>query len=95
MIIINSYNYLEEFEKKGAIYSDRPVLEMGGELVGYNRMMVLTRYGARFRESRKHFSRFIGPTPTQALHSLIEKETCKFLKGALREPENLNQNLRK
>ncbi|KAF9525565.1 OrdA protein [Crepidotus variabilis] len=95
LIIVNSYKYLEEFEKKGAIYSDRPTLEMGGELVGYSRMLVLTRYGPRFREYRKHFSRFVGPNPTQELYPLIEQATHKFLKNTLLDPKNLNANLRR
>ena len=48
MIIVNSAAIMEELDKKGAIYSDRPVLEMGGELLGYSQTLVFIRYGPRF-----------------------------------------------
>ena len=54
MIIVNSAAILDELEKKGSPYSDRPVLEMGSELAGYSQTLVLIAYGARFRTYRKH-----------------------------------------
>ena len=47
-IIVNSAAIMAELDKKGAIYSDRPVLEMGSELVGYSETLILMRYGALF-----------------------------------------------
>ncbi len=96
MILVNSANIMDEFDKAGAIYSDRPVLPMGGELVGYKDTLVLLRYGPRFRTYRKHFSRFVGPNkPVQALQPMIEQETRRFLKRVLENYEGLNGHLRK
>lgn len=96
MIIVNSASILEELDKKGAIYSDRPVLEMGGELLGYSQTLVLMAYGSRFRTYRKHFSRYIGsPKPIQQLFPLIEQESRLFLKRTLAKPDNLMAHLRK
>ncbi|KAF9526842.1 cytochrome P450 [Crepidotus variabilis] len=96
LIILNSCDIMDEFDKKGAIYSDRPVLEMGGELVGYAESLVLMRYGPRFRTYRKHFSRYIGPNkPIQSLHPLVEQESRKFLRRTLENHKNLSGNLRK
>lgn len=96
MIIVNSADILDELDKKGAMYSDRPVLEMGGELVGYSQTLVLLAYGARFRTYRKHFSRYIGsPKPIQQLYPLIEHECHRFLKRTLAKPEDLMPHLRK
>ncbi|KAF8186283.1 OrdA protein [Pholiota molesta] len=53
MIIVNSARIMDELDKKGAIYSDRP-------LVGYDQTLVLIEYGSRFRTYRKHFSRYLG-----------------------------------
>ena len=72
---------MDEFDKAGVIYSDRPVLQMGGELIGFNKILVLLRYGPRFRTYRKHFTRFLGPgKPIQNIQPIIEQETCRFLK---------------
>ncbi|KAF8896779.1 OrdA protein [Gymnopilus junonius] len=95
MIIINSANIMEELDKKGAIYSNRPVLEMGGELVGYNQTLVLIAYGSRFRTYRKHFSRYLGSQPIQNLHPLIEHETRRFLRRTLAKHEEVLPHLRK
>lgn len=96
LIILNSADIMDEFDKASSIYSDRPVLQMGGELVGYNNTLVLLRYGPRFRTYRRHFSRYIGPNkPVQSLHPLIEQETRCFLKSVLEDNEHLNENLRK
>ncbi|KAF4609943.1 hypothetical protein D9613_010304 [Agrocybe pediades] len=96
MIIVNSASIMEELDKKGAIYSDRPILEMGGELVGYAQTLVLMRYGQRFRTYRKHFSQYIGsPKPIQQLYPLVENETTHFLRRTLANPEDLLKHLRK
>ena len=96
MIIINSAAIMAELDKKGAIYSDRPVLEMGGELVGYSDTLVLLRYGARFRTYRKYFSHYVGsPKPIQQLYPLIEQESRRFLKRTLAKPDDLMPHLRK
>lgn len=96
MIILNSADIMDEFDKRGAIYSDRPVLPMGGGLVGYDQALVLLRYGPRFRTYRKHFSRYIGPNkPIQSLQPMIEHETRKFLRRTLEDHEKLEGHLRK
>lgn len=87
---------MEELDKKGAIYSDRPRLEMGGELVGYSETLVLIPYGTRFRTYRKHLSRFMGTPVAMERHlPLVEHETRRFLKRNLGNPDNLSNNLRK
>ncbi len=96
MMIVNSANIMDEFDKAGSIYSDRPILQMGGNLVGYNDTLVLLSYGPRFRTYRRHFSRYIGPNkPVQSHHTLIEQETRRFLKAVLKNNEDLNKNVRK
>ncbi|KIM37607.1 hypothetical protein M413DRAFT_258291 [Hebeloma cylindrosporum] len=96
MIIVNSATIMDELDKKGAIYSDRPVLEMGGELVGYSQTLVLIAYGARFRTYRKHFSRYLGsPKPIQQLYPLVERESRRFLKRTLANHQDVLPHLRK
>ena len=96
IILVNSADIMDAFDKAGAIYSDRPILPMGGELVGYRETLVLLRYGTRFRTSRKQFSRFVGANkPVQALRPMIEQETRRFLKRVIANHENLSGHLRK
>jgi len=95
MIIINSAAAMDEFDKAGSVYSDRPVLQMGGELIGFNEILLLVRYGPKFRTYRKHFSRYFGSgKPIQNVHPIIEEKTCHFLKRVTANCETLNQELR-
>ncbi|RDB29742.1 hypothetical protein Hypma_013817 [Hypsizygus marmoreus] len=96
MIIVNSASVMSELDKQGSIYSDRPKLEMGGELVGYSQTLVFCPYGPRFRTYRKHLARFFGSTIAMERHRpVLEHETRRFLKRTLVNPDDLNQNLRK
>ena len=80
MIIVNSADIMAGFDKKGSIYSDRPRLELAGELVGYSKTLALLPYGSRLRAYRRHFSRVIGtPKATSNYYDLEEAETHKFL----------------
>ncbi|EKM77487.1 hypothetical protein AGABI1DRAFT_43141 [Agaricus bisporus var. burnettii JB137-S8] len=96
IIIINSLDIMQELDKKGAIYSDRPRLEMGGELVGYNETLVLIPYGERFRRYRKDIAKTIGGTAQmREFHHLIETSSQRFLQRTLAKPDDLMSHLRK
>ncbi|KAK1231056.1 hypothetical protein PQX77_005832 [Marasmius sp. AFHP31] len=96
MIIVNSADIMAELDKKSSIYSDRPRLEMGGELVGYSKTLVLVPYGERFRNYRRYISRLIGtPKSAATFGSLEEAEMHKFLKRVAENPGELSQHLRK
>jgi hypothetical protein len=97
MIIVNSADIVEELDQQGAVYSDRPILEMGGELVGYADTIVLLRYGPRFRTYRKHFASIIGPGPLEDRKHTITYESGRFLKRVLASPgpDDLMPHLRK
>jgi hypothetical protein len=95
-IVLNSAAVMDEFDKATAIYSDRPVLQMGGELVGYNQTLVLLHYGSRFRTYRKHISRSFGPgKPIQNIQPVIAQESGRFLKQVMADYENLSRHIRK
>lgn len=96
IIIVNSVDVMEELDKKGAMYSDRPRLEMGGELLGYSDTLVLIPYGDRFRLYRKNIAKYIGgTTQVRELHPLIEASTRRFLQRTLAKPDDLMTHLRK
>jgi hypothetical protein len=95
MFIVNSADIMDELDKQGAIYADRPVMEMGGELLGYKDTLVLLRYGPRFRSYRKHFSSIIGPAPLDDRKPVVAHYTHRFLKRLTANPDNLLPYLRK
>ncbi|PFH50869.1 hypothetical protein AMATHDRAFT_60362 [Amanita thiersii Skay4041] len=97
MIIINSAKTaVEMLEKKSRIYSDRPVLHMGGELVGWKDTLALLRYGPRLRNYRRLFHQTIGTHKAMSQFNHIEElETYRFLKRVLANPEGLAGHIRK
>ena len=97
MIILNSSKAaIDLLDKRSATYSDRPVLMMGGEIVGWNQSLALTQYGPRFREFRKYMNRFIGTRASvERLAPLQEKEMAKFVARVMAEPGSLLHQIRK
>ena len=97
IIIINSAEVAcDMLDKKSAIYSDRPVLQMAGELVGWKNALVLLPYGDRFRRYRRLFHRLIG---SQAVVKRFfpgeELEARRFLRRVLMKPNDLAAHVRK
>jgi len=96
LVVINSVKALEEFGKKGSIYSDRPVVPMGGVLLGYDQGLVLVRYGAQWRTFRKHFSQaFSHGKPIQCLQEVVAEESKAFVRRVLETPEDLTNHCNK
>ncbi|KAL4079445.1 cytochrome P450 [Scleroderma citrinum] len=96
IIFLNSVEAaVEMLDKKSAKYSDRPVLQMAGELIGCKGSLPLLPYGDRFRETRKQFHRVIGTRTTmEAYHDIKAVEVHKFLKRVLADPERLAIHIR-
>ncbi|KAF8450341.1 cytochrome P450 [Boletus edulis BED1] len=96
IIILNNVKVaMEMLDKKSSSYSDRPVLPMGGELVGWKNTLVLLPYGDRFREYRKNFARVIGSRAAMdTYHPTEEIETHRFLQRVLAKPAELSQHVR-
>jgi len=97
IVVLNSVDAaIDMLEKKSVIYSDRPVLQMGGELVGWKKTLVLVPYGDRFRNYRKLFYKSIGSnTAMSKFSSSGEIETHQFLKKILANPDDLAAHVRK
>ena len=96
-VVLNSAKLaIEMLEKKSAIYSDRPRLEFGGEMVGWNRTLALLPYGSRFREFRLLMHQAVGGrTQIKRFDDFRQKQTHKFLKIILHNPEGFYLQLRK
>lgn len=96
VIVLNSVKAaVEMLEKKSSVYSDRPVLPMGGELVGWKNTLVLLPYGDRLREYRRNFHHVIGSRAAMDIYQPIEEiETHRFLKRVLAKPDQLQAHVR-
>jgi hypothetical protein len=97
MVILNSAEVvIAMLDKKGSIYSDRPVMQMGGELVGWKNSLVLQRYGERLRGYRRLFYKVIGTDQSMSEYYPVEEiETHKFIKRLLETPQDLADHIRK
>jgi len=97
IIIVNSAQTATEMlETKSSIYSDRPVMSMAGELVGWKNVLILMPYCERFRTHRKLLHKIIGtPSSMSNFHLLEEQETRRFLKRVLDKPDDLAAHVRK
>jgi hypothetical protein len=97
MVIINSAKTaVELLERKSSIYSDRPVMQMAGELIGWKNSLPLLPYGERFRKYRKHLHQLIGNVPSASLFYPVEElETHRFLKRVAETPDDLAAHIRK
>ena len=95
MIILNSSKAaVDLLDKRSSTYSNRPVIMLGGEIVGWNRSLGLMQYGPRFRELRKYFSKSIGTRASvEKFAPVQEKETAKFLARAMGGPGSLAQHI--
>ncbi|KAG2120450.1 cytochrome P450 [Suillus discolor] len=89
IVLNSSKTAMDMLDKKSSIYSDRPVLPMAGELVGWKHMLGFSPYSDRFRRYRKDFHRAIGTRAAMDAYSSIEDiETRKFLKRVLTKPDH-------
>ncbi|KAG2040709.1 cytochrome P450 [Suillus americanus] len=96
IIVLNSVkSAMDMLDKKGAVYSDRPVLLMGGELVGWKNALGLLPYGDRFRQYRKNIHQIMGNRAAlDVYHPIEEIETRRFLKRVFSNPEQLQAHVR-
>jgi hypothetical protein len=61
MVIVNSLKVAEDLlDVRGANFSERPVIPMGGELAGFKNTLPLAQYGDRVRRERKLFHQLFG-----------------------------------
>jgi hypothetical protein len=97
MVIINSAAIASDMlDKKSGIYSDRPFLMMGSELVGWKNTLALTPYGARFRSIRRMIHGLMGTRAALSPYvPHIELEGRRFLRRILDAPDDVADATRK
>ncbi|KAI0637904.1 cytochrome P450 [Trametes polyzona] len=96
-VILNSAKHaVELLEKKSSIYSSRPVIPVGGELVGWNRTLALLPYGNKFREYRRLIFQLIGSKKNmERFQPLVEEKTRDFIVELYQDPTDLLKHVRK
>ncbi|KAG6831860.1 hypothetical protein H0H92_006977 [Tricholoma furcatifolium] len=97
ILILNSAKVASEMlDKKSTIYSDRPVLQMGGNLVGWkNTFVLISSADRRFRRFRRLFHGVIGTRASLKQFSHIEQlETHRFIRRLLAKPADLAVHIR-
>ncbi|KAG6898821.1 hypothetical protein C0993_003909 [Termitomyces sp. T159_Od127] len=96
MVILNSAQVAREMlETKGLIYSDRPVLQIAGNLVGWRNSLGLMPYGDRFRLYRRLLHDLMGSKASVQKFSDVEQiEMHRFARRVLANPADLAQHIR-
>ncbi|KAL1938327.1 hypothetical protein VTO73DRAFT_11778 [Trametes versicolor] len=96
MLIVNSLAHATELlEKRSALYSDRPHFTMAGEIVGWDQILVLLRYGSQFREYRRLMARALGSRKTvETFAPVIEAQSAQLLVRLLRDARDIPGHLR-
>jgi hypothetical protein len=96
IIISNAKVAADMLDRKSSMYSDRPILQMAGDLVGWKHCVCLLPLGDRFRRHRRYFHRLIGSNSTmKQFQPMQELETRRFLHRLLNEPDDLYSHIRR
>lgn len=97
MIVVNSVDVaVDLLDGRSSNYSNRPILTMGGEIIGWNKVLALTSYGPRFKELRRLLASAIGSIRNvERYYPLEELETRKFLARVTAQPDELPSQIRK
>ncbi|KAJ6517253.1 cytochrome P450 [Mycena vitilis] len=96
LIIVNSVQIAEDLlDARGGNFADRPVIQMGGEMVGFRNVLALSQYGDRVRKERKLFHQLFGNSKAiEQFLPLLRSEIQKLLQNLLQKPRAaLNQAL--
>ncbi|KAK0439110.1 cytochrome P450 [Armillaria borealis] len=97
LVVINSAQAaIDILDKKGTIYSDRPIMGMIGELMGVKNSLVLLPYGTRFRNQRRLVHQQLSNHAAMNQFPLIvEHETGRLLRRLSAKPEHLSDHIQK
>ncbi|KAF7356974.1 Cytochrome P450 monooxygenase 110 [Mycena venus] len=89
IMVLNDVSYaIDMLDKKSRIYSNRPNLVMGGELVGWDEGPALIQFGKKWLEYRRLMAQFLGTRSKVegAYNEMLQKATHTYLRDTLRSP---------
>jgi hypothetical protein len=96
IVVLNSVETaMDMLDNKSVMYSERPILPVGGELIGWKNVMPLLPYGDHLRQQRKNFHSVIGTRAAMGVYNQVEEvETHRFLKRVFAKPDQLLAHVR-
>ncbi|KAJ7639244.1 cytochrome P450 [Roridomyces roridus] len=89
IIVLNDLKYaIDILDKKSRIYSNRPKLIMGGELVGYDQLLGFLQFGKQWTEQRRIMAQFLGTRSKveTACGPSLETAVYAFMHDLLQNP---------
>lgn len=94
--VINSAKVADDLlDKRGAVYSSRPLRTMSRELMGWTWSLAGMPYGSDWRKYRTAFQKHFNPRATTRYEPLQLKEVQTFLRNLRRTPDNYYHHMRR
>ncbi|KAF8513276.1 cytochrome P450, partial [Gautieria morchelliformis] len=95
MVIVDTADIAYElFEKRSAIYSDRPELPMLVDLMGFDWAVPLMRYGEAWRRHRALMHKKFHPAAAAKYHPIQAKHTLRLLRRLCESPDDFVEHIR-
>lgn len=97
IVIVNDFDTAAALlDQRSAIYSDRPVLPMLTEHMGWNNTLGLSPYGDRFRRYRRLLHQFMGTrAAVEKYADLLNREAQVFLRHVVERPSDVQEHIRR
>jgi len=95
IIVVNSLDAATDlFDKKSAIYNDRPHLTMLNDLIGFGWAMAFAPYGDRWRDMRKTFHQHFNPDSVKHFNDIEVKAVHEMLHRLIQHPSGFMEHAR-
>ncbi|GJJ15722.1 hypothetical protein Clacol_010000 [Clathrus columnatus] len=95
MLFVNSYDIAKEmFDKKGNIYSNRPISTVMTDLLKLDWTLLLLRYSEKWRRTRTYFHQYFNPAIAENYKDIHMKYVKVLLQRLYHSPENYRAHIR-
>ncbi|TFK41783.1 cytochrome P450 [Crucibulum laeve] len=89
LVVINSMKIANDLlDKRSSIYSDRPILPMLHDLMGWEWLMSMAHYGELWKTQRRLFQQQFHPSNTAVYEDTVIEYVREFLSDVLDTPQN-------
>ena len=95
MVILNSLEVTKAMlDKKGTVYSDRPLFPVSGTILGFTRFAGFKEYGPRLKDMRRLIFQTVGThTSLMQLMHAQEDHVYDFLRSVASDPSSLSRHV--
>ncbi|KAF7378306.1 Cytochrome P450 [Mycena sanguinolenta] len=94
VIVLSSFEATETLlEKRSSIYSDRPKSPMAGDLMGWDFLIAMMKYGDEWRIHRRLFNQEFNTVASRKFHGAERIAVHAFLRRLLDNPEGFLEHL--